>query len=44
MIVVDGLTITVDVSERRSGVPALLAALGVEVTTLTLAVGDYAHC
>lgn len=36
------MTITVDVRERRSGVPSLLADLGAEVETVTLAVGDYA--
>jgi ERCC4-type nuclease len=40
--VVDVLTITVDVRERRSGVPEWLAALGVTVELVTLAVGDYA--
>jgi DNA excision repair protein ERCC-4 len=39
---VDVLTITADVRERRSGVPECLAALGVMVDLVTLAVGDYA--
>jgi ERCC4-type nuclease len=39
---VDGMTITVDVRERRSEVPAGLAALGVRISFVTLAVGDYA--
>lgn len=39
---VDNVTITVDVGERRSGVPRLLAELGLEVELVTLAVGDYA--
>lgn len=39
---VDGLTITVDVQERRSAVPAALAEMGVEVAMATLPVGDYA--
>jgi ERCC4-type nuclease len=34
------LTISADVRERRSGVPSLLADLGAEVETVTLAVGD----
>jgi len=40
--VVDRVTITVDLRERRSDVPERLAALGVEVELVTLAVGDYA--
>ena len=36
------MTITVDVGERRSDVPAALAALGIDVSLVTLAVGDYA--
>jgi ERCC4-type nuclease len=36
------VTITVDVRERRSGMPALLSELGAEVVLVTLAVGDYA--
>jgi len=39
---VDEVTITVDVRERRSDVPARLAALGSPVSIVTLAVGDYA--
>ena len=35
------MTITVDVRERRSGVPTQLAARGVKVELATLAVGDY---
>lgn len=38
----DGLTITVDVRERRSRVPALLVQLGAGIDLVTLAVGDYA--
>jgi DNA excision repair protein ERCC-4 len=38
----DTVTITVDVRERRSGLPPLLGALGTEVVLVTLAVGDYA--
>jgi DNA excision repair protein ERCC-4 len=38
----DTVTITVDVRERRSGMPSLLRALGTEVVVVTLAVGDYA--
>lgn len=38
----DEVTITVDVRERRSDVPARLAALGSPVSIVTLAVGDYA--
>ena len=41
-MVVDTVTITVDVRERRSGVPRLLAELGLVVELVTLAVGDYA--
>ena len=41
-VVVDTVTITVDVRERRSGVPRLLAELGLVVELVTLAVGDYA--
>jgi ERCC4-type nuclease len=40
--VVDTLTITVDVQERRSGVPEMLVERGVSVDFVTLAVGDYA--
>jgi len=40
--VVDRVTISVDVRERRSGVPALLARSGLQVELATLAVGDYA--
>jgi ERCC4-type nuclease len=36
------MTITVDVRERRSEVPAALTALGVPLSFVTLAVGDYA--
>ena len=39
-VVVDTVTITVDVRERRSGVPRLLAELGLVVELVTLAVGD----
>ena len=38
----DGVTITVDVRERRSDVPTQLAALGAQLSMVTLAVGDYA--
>ena len=38
----NGMTITVDVRERRSDVPEALAALGVPISCVTLAVGDYA--
>ena len=38
--VVDALTITVDVRERRSGIPECLAALGVTVDVVMLTVGD----
>ena len=41
-VVVEGLTITVDVREWRSDIPAQLTALGVRFSTVTLAVGDYA--
>jgi len=37
---VEGLTISVDVRERRSDVPALLTALGAPLSIVTLAVGD----
>jgi len=40
--VVETLTISVDVRERRSGLPARPAELGLDVETVTLAVGDYA--
>ncbi|HEU5362067.1 MAG TPA: ERCC4 domain-containing protein [Gaiellaceae bacterium] len=36
------MEIVVDVHERRSGVPAALAAIGVDVRLRTLPVGDYA--
>jgi ERCC4-type nuclease len=41
-LVVERLTISVDVRERRSDVPAQLTALRVPLSIVTLAVGDYA--
>lgn len=41
-LVVEGLTISVDVRERRSDVPAQLTQLGAPLSIITLAVGDYA--
>jgi len=41
-MIMEELTITVDVRERRSDVPDQLSALGVRFSTATLAVGDYA--
>ncbi|WP_411276877.1 ERCC4 domain-containing protein, partial [Gaiella sp.] len=38
----EGLTISVDVRERRSDVPAQLTQLGAPLSIITLAVGDYA--
>ncbi|MCY7301752.1 MAG: hypothetical protein LH654_01700 [Thermoleophilia bacterium] len=38
----NGVTITVDVRERRSDVPPLLIEAGADVDLVTLAVGDYA--
>jgi ERCC4-type nuclease len=40
-VVVEERTISVDVRERRSDVPALLIAAGADVELVTLAVGDY---
>jgi ERCC4-type nuclease len=37
----EGLTIVVDYRERRSGVPAMLTALGISVDERELEVGDY---
>ena len=41
-VVVDTLTITVDVQERRSGVPDMLAQRGISLELVTLAIGHYA--